>query len=214
MKKYKILLLGAPGSGKGTISSLLTTKFNFIHLSTGDMFREELDGKGPLSEKINFFLEKGILVTDEITNELVKNKLNSLSNDNRSIILDGYPRNLNQAIFLESYFELSHVFYLNVDEDLIIKRITGRMNCPICKKNYNEYFMPPKVIGKCDNDGTNLTKRKDDNFETLKTRLDTYKELTFPLVDYYKNKNFLFNVNVEDDLDKIIESIKIHLKLE
>ncbi|MGL4647178.1 MAG: adenylate kinase family protein [Mycoplasmoidaceae bacterium] len=212
MKKI-IILLGPPGCGKGTISKELVTDFNFLQLSTGEMFRSELENNGPLSGKINEYLAGGKLVPDEITNQLVANKLKSLENDQRNILLDGFPRNLGQATFLDSIIKVTSVFFIDVEEELIIKRIAGRMNCPKCNRGYNEFFMPPLVANTCDDDQTQLVRRVDDNAETIKQRLATYYESTHPLVEFYQKRGILINILGGNRIEAIIEELKKHLEL-
>ncbi|MGL5640323.1 MAG: adenylate kinase family protein [Mycoplasmoidaceae bacterium] len=207
IKNLKMIILGAPGSGKGTVAEKLVKKHDILHLSTGEIFREELNNKGPLSEKINSYLEKGDLVPDEITNELLKNKLKNIVN-NKNIILDGYPRNVEQAKFLDTFFKVDYAIYLKISDDIVIKRIAGRMTCPTCNKIYNEHFMPPKEKGICDLDKTTLVKRSDDNPETIKNRLKNYYESTFPLVEFYKNKNCLFEMDSGMESDEVAKNIE------
>lgn len=206
-KNLKIIFLGAPGSGKGTVAEKLIKDYDIVHLSTGAIFREELTNNGLLSEKINSYLEKGELVPDEITNELVMNKINNI-HDNRSIILDGYPRNVDQAKFLDTFFKVDYAIYLKISDEVVIKRIAGRMTCPTCNKIYNEHFKAPKESGICDIDKSLLVKRSDDNPETIKNRLKTYYDSTFPLIDFYKNKNCLVELDSGIESDEVIKNIK------
>ncbi|MGL5246058.1 MAG: adenylate kinase family protein [Mycoplasmoidaceae bacterium] len=206
-KNLKIIILGAPGSGKGTIAEKLVKQHNILHLSTGEIFREELSNKGPLFEKINSYLEKGDLVPDEITNELVKKKLKNIA-DSKNIILDGYPRNIEQAKFLDTFFKVDYAIYLKISDDIVIKRILGRMTCPTCNKIYNEHFMIPKEKGICDIDKTILVKRSDDNEETIKNRLKNYYESTFPLVEFYENKNCLFEMDSGIESDEVVKNLE------
>ncbi len=208
-----LVLLGPPGCGKGTISSHLLSKGNFIHISTGDLIREEIKTQSDLAKKINDYVLEGKLVPDEITNELLKKKILSLDISNSNIILDGYPRNENQAKFLETILNVNIVLNIKVDENVIVKRITGRRICPKCNTIYNIYFNKTKEDNKCDKDGSLLVQRTDDNEVTIKKRIKTFNENNIPLLNFYKSKNLVHDIqNDKDDpkytfelIDKMLE---------
>ena len=205
-----VILLGAPGSGKGTLANILK-KDNYIHLSTGDMFREAISQKTPIGIKIKDIISSGSLVNDELTNQLVGFYIKNHSSE--KILLDGYPRTINQAQYLEDNFKniTKKVLLLDVAEDIATKRIIGRRMCPKCGANYNIYFNPPIVPNKCNFDKETLIQRKDDNLESIKNRFSVFESQTSPLIDFYKQKNIMLTIdsnvslNNEQSLNKIKE---------
>lgn len=202
-----LLLLGAPGSGKGTLSEKLVSDYNFVHVSTGNIFRNVIDNKLEYSDELNSYLSKGLLVPDELTNKIVENHLKKLSEDKKSIVLDGYPRTINQAHFLENILNLDKVILIDVDEQEIIKRLSGRRICSCCKKIYNIYSMPPKEENVCDIDRCQLITRKDDEISIIKDRLQVYEKNTKPLIEFYKSKLLvLTNNSSKEEIDKKIKS--------
>ena len=169
-----IIMLGAPGSGKGTIGKGICDKFNLVHLSTGDIFRDEIKRETELGKKANEYISKGQLVPDEITIAMVQGKVEKLD----GVLLDGFPRTIEQAEALKKYLEhkeksVTAVIELNVPDEDIVKRTSSRIVCPNkeCGTAFNTIFMPPKVEGICDNCGTELVKRADDNPDTIRKRL-------------------------------------------
>lgn len=208
----KILLLGAPGSGKGTLSEYLTKEYDFIHVSTGNIFRKTIDEQKEYADELKSYILKGELVPDSLTNKIVKNHLMNLLKEKKSIILDGYPRTIEQAEFLNNILDLDHVFYLDVKDDILEKRLNGRRTCSQCGKIYNIYFSPSKVDGVCDVDNALLTQRKDDDINTIHNRIAVYKKTTFPLIDYYKQKNKLIEINASLSTDAINKEIDKYLK--
>lgn len=187
--KTNLVFLGAPGSGKGTLASIIIEQSDIVHLSTGNIFRAEIAMKTDLGKKIKSLVESGHYVPDEITNEVVRQRLEKIQKDKRHVILDGYPRTINQAEFLDSLegFDYKTVF-LDVSEDIILKRLGGRRFCPSCKSNFHIEFMPSKKGSKCDKCDTELIKRKDDSDESIKERLIVYETQTKPILDYYKDR--------------------------
>lgn len=208
----KILLLGAPGSGKGTLSEYLVKQHKFVHVSTGDIFRKTIELNLEFANELKSYMLKGDLVPDDLTNKIVKNYLQDLVKQNHSIVLDGYPRTIEQAEFLNNILELDKVFYLDVNHEILEKRLTGRRTCSVCKKIYNIYFSPPKVDGICDLDNGLLTQRKDDEINTIQNRLSVYKKTTAPLIDYYKSKNKLVTIEASDSPSKVNQEIESYLK--
>ncbi len=188
----RLIIFGPPASGKGTQAPFFTEKFNIPHISTGAMFREETKKDTKLGLKIKQLLDKGHLIDDETTNLMVKDRL-SMPDAKNGFLLDGYPRTLNQAKYLdemlnEAGLKLDYAIDLFCDDEIAIKRITGRRMCPKCGKIYNIYFTKPSVDGICDVDGTLLIRRADDTVEIAKKRLEIYYQSTEPLINYYKNK--------------------------
>ncbi|QSF13902.1 nucleoside monophosphate kinase [Mycoplasma sp. Mirounga ES2805-ORL] len=208
-KNINIVFLGSPGVGKGTVAGNIADNENIIHLSTGSIFRAEIASQSELGKKISAIVSSGKYVTDEITNEIVRKKLIELNKENKSVILDGYPRTLDQAEFLDSLdFFKYRVIELVAPEDLIMKRLNGRRSCPKCKKGFHIEFMPSKNGERCDNCNTKLITRADDSIESIKVRMSVYNEQTKPLLDYYKNKNNLTVFDASGKVEDIASNIK------
>lgn len=212
----KIILLGAPGSGKGTLSEYLVLKYKFVHLSTGDLFRKNMDQNDSIADELRKYVPKGELVPDDLTNRVIKREILELNSQKKSLILDGYPRTLDQANFLNNIATIDASIYLNVDLDIIIKRLTGRRTCSVCKKiyNINSFETSPKVKGICDLDNGLLMQRKDDEESVISQRMQVYKKTTFPLIEFYKKSNKLYEINgnlskaeTEKAIDKIIKNL-------
>ncbi|WAN63658.1 Adenylate kinase [Candidatus Phytoplasma rubi] len=211
-----IILIGPPASGKGTQSLILSKNLNIPHISIGDIFRENLRNKTDLGKIIKSYINKGLLVNDKITNSMISKYLTN-ENIKKGFILDGYPRNLDQARFLTEELDkkkivLNKVFYFNVSEKLLKKRIIGRIVCPQCGEIYHKENKSPEKYGFCDNDNTYLIQRKDDNLNTFQKRLLIYKKETFPLIEYYKKNNKLTEIKVDEDTKSIKDITEIILK--
>lgn len=211
-----IMLLGAPGAGKGTNAKRITSEFNIPHISTGDMFREALKNETELGKLAKSYMDKGLLVPDEVTISLVKERL-AKDDCKDGFLLDGFPRNLHQAEELEKIGEaigrpLNYVIDINVPEEILKDRICGRRVCKSCGAPYHVTNLKPKVEGVCDLCGGELIQRKDDNEEALKTRLDEYHHQTEPLVDFYSKKGILHTVSGIKPLDELMLDIKEILK--
>lgn len=209
LKTKHYIIFGPPGGGKGTFSGQIKKIVpDIVHISTGDIFRENLKNKTPLGLKAKEYMDKGDLVPDSLTNEIVKDRLEKIKND--SWILDGYPRNLNQVEFLENIAEIDLLLLLQVSREIIFKRILGRYGCNNCGEIYNKYTLPPKVEGICDKCGAEIEfrQRSDDTEETLKNRLDTYEKNAKPIIKYYKKKGKLKKVDATDTLKYTDEDIK------
>lgn len=206
----KIILLGAPGSGKGTLSEFLVQKYNFVHLSTGDLFRKNMDQNDELADELRKYIPKGELVPDELTNRVVKKEILELNNLKKSFILDGYPRTLDQANFLNNICSIDASIYLNVDLNIIISRLTGRRTCSVCKKiyNINSPETSPKVKGICDLDQGLLMQRKDDEESVISQRIQVYKKTTFPLIDFYKESNKLYEIDGNKGKEEIVAEVE------
>lgn len=212
----KLIIFGPPASGKGTQAPFLTKKYGIPHISTGQMFREVTQSNTELGFKVKAILDKGQLISDQVTNEMVEKRL-SMPDTKEGFLLDGYPRTVNQAIFLDELLErngtkLDFAIDLCCDEDIAIKRITGRRMCPTCGKIYNIYYSKPLTEGICDIDGSVLTRRADDTEDIAKKRLEIYNQSTAPLIDYYKNKGNLIVANgglldAAHTFDQILEKI-------
>ncbi|MFX1366572.1 MAG: adenylate kinase family protein [Promethearchaeota archaeon] len=210
----KLILFGPPGAGKGTFSGQIKKILPDIeHISTGDIFRENLKNNTPLGVKAKEYMDKGELVPDSLTNEIVKDRLDKIKD--KSWMLDGYPRNMGQVEFLETIAEIDLLLLLEVSRDIIKKRILGRYGCKNCGEIYNRYTLPPKVEGKCDKCGAEIKfeQRSDDNEETLKSRLDTYEKNAKPIIKYYKKKGKLKKVDAKDTLKYTEDDIKRILEI-
>lgn len=211
MKNLKFILFGPPGSGKGTFSSQIKKVLpSIIHISTGDIFRENLKNETPLGKKAKSYMDKGELVTDDVVIDMVRDRLNKEDVKEKGYILDGFPRTLPQAKALSEISEPDLLLLLEVDRDIIKKRILGRYSCRKCGAIYNKYTLPPKEEGICDKCGAEIKfeQRSDDNEETLKNRLDTYEKNAKPVIKYYKKKKLLKRVNAENTLAFSEEEIK------
>lgn len=209
-----IIFVAPPAAGKGTCSEYLKSKFNYNHVSTGDLLREARIKGDDLSKKIASIMDSGGLVSDDIVLELLQNKLNQMDK-NSKFILDGYPRNILQAQTLDKIFEESNiddyvVIYLNIDVNEALKRTLSRLVCPNCKKGYNKYSteLKPKVDGICDDCSSALITRSDDNEETFKIRFDNYMKETENVLKYYQEKNKLVTIDANDNIDSILSNIE------
>ncbi len=201
----KIVLLGAPGSGKGTQATYISEKYNLPHISTGDIFRENIKNQTELGIKVKSIMDSGNLCPDELTIELIKDRL--LKSDCKNgYLLDGFPRNLVQAEALNEISAPDKVINLIVDFDKIENRITGRRTCLKCGNTFHISVIGDiKVCPDCKGE---LTVRKDDNVETVKERLRVYKSQTEPLIDFYKEKGVLVDINGNLSVEQVFEEIK------
>jgi len=200
--KMNIVFLGPPGSGKGTIAKKLAAEHGFKQLAPGDLFRSEMSQKTQLGEKIQAIVNAGNLVPDEITNEIVSNHISD------NTIFDGYPRTINQAEALESTAKIDVVVLFHVTEEVVLERLTGRRICPKDGAIYHVKNIPPKTSGICDNDNTPLIQRKDDQPESVKERFRVYEKQTKPLVDFYKERNLLKEIDATKEVDGIYKQVK------
>ena len=203
-----IIFIAPPAAGKGTQSNLLKDKYDYVHISTGDMLREIVSSNTELGEVVKNIIDKGNLVSDDLIFKLLKSKLNSIKG--KPFILDGFPRTLNQALFLDNNIKIENyiVIYLELSKADAVKRINGRLTCS-CGKSYNlnDNNLKPKVTDICDVCGKKLVKRDDDNLEAFKIRFDVFLKNIKPLIDYYKDKNKLKVVNVNRDVNDIFREI-------
>lgn len=211
-----IIFMGPPAAGKGTYASLIKEDFKIPHISTGDLFRAIALESTPLANEVRSYIDNGLLVPDELTIKLVIERLGKADCKN-GFILDGFPRTLNQAIELDKALKdlnmkIDKVIDLDVDFELIRKRITGRRSCSKCNKVYNIYTMPSKKGDICEECGGSLYQRKDDNDESIKVRYQTFLNQTRAAVDYYKKQNILVNIKGDNSLDKVYPLIKAVLK--
>jgi adenylate kinase len=211
-----IVLMGAPGAGKGTQARLLQERLHLPQISTGDIFRSLNNSQTPLAQEVREIMSRGQLVPDELTIRLVRERT-SQDDSRGGYILDGFPRTPAQATSLN---ELAHEqgkeiipVLIDVPNELLEKRMTGRRSCPVCGEIYNIYFKPPKSDNVCDNHPyAQLIHRADDNAETVRARLATFEEQTKPLIDYYRNNHVLNTVGGGGDTDSIYREIEAIIK--
>jgi adenylate kinase len=192
-----LIFLGAPGAGKGTVAQAAVKKYGIVQISTGDLLRDKVKEENEEAKRLQEIMSSGQLVDDETIIALLKERLGK-DDVHEGFVLDGFPRTLPQAealtgLLVEIEKDLSAVVNIEVTEDRVVERICHRLSCPTCGKIYNEVMegMIPKTKGKCDIDGADLTKRADDNEETVRARFAAYTEKTMPLVGYYKEKRLL-----------------------
>ncbi|MFC2122809.1 adenylate kinase [Bacteroidota bacterium] len=206
-----IVFLGAPGAGKGTQAVGVSQELNLAHIATGDLFRQAQAEGTELGIQAKSFMEKGMLVPDEITIKMVLERLTA-SDCANGVILDGFPRNLEQAKALDKAFSeqgktIDKVIYIKVDEGELLERLSGRWICRNCQTPYHATVNPPKVTGKCDRCGGELYQRPDDTAETVKERLKVYFSQTAPLIDYYTQSGKLREVDGKGELADVSKRI-------
>ncbi len=200
----KIVILGPPGSGKGTQTERLCAEFGFTKISTGDLLREAVRAGTPLGAKAKAFMDAGKLVPNDLVMDLIKEKLRSVKG---GVILDGFPRNLEQAEMLDKITKIDMAIDLEVNEDKLVKRLTLRRTCKSCNAVFHLEFNPPKVGGRCDKCDGELFQRSDDTEKTVRERLRVYKESTLPLTNYYAKKGILKRIEGEGDIGAIYQRI-------
>jgi len=202
----RIVLLGAPGAGKGTQCKYIIEKFGLLHLSSGDILRRHRSQGTELGKKAQSYMDSGALVSDNIIIDMMIDEIGKAPAS--GYVLDGFPRTEKQAQDLDKELnkkkqKIDAVINLQVNEEIIVRRITGRRICPKCAAVYHIENLKPKVEGKCDKDGSSLLQRPDDTAEVVKTRLKNYNELTAPLVDYYKQKNNVIDIDANEEAEDI-----------
>lgn len=206
-----ILLMGLPGAGKGTQAERLVTTFDIPHISTGDMFRSAMQEETELGLKAKSFMDQGLLVPDEVTIGIVRERLGK-DDCAKGFLLDGFPRTIPQAEALEAMLkemnkQIDHVINIDVNRDLLVARLSGRRICKSCGATYHTEFNPPAVEGECDKCGGELYQRKDDNEETVATRLDVNIAQSKPLLTFYDSKGLLRTVNGVQNINDVTGDI-------
>jgi len=206
----RLVLVGPPGAGKGTQAQFLAAHFQIPHISTGDIFRANLKGETPLGLEAKKYMDKGDLVPDSVTNDMVKDRLNKDDLDN-GFLLDGYPRNVAQAevlraVLAEKATPLHAALELNIDPEEIVARLSGRRSCSNCQKPYHVVNEKPAVEGICDACGGALIQREDDKAEVIKHRLNVYAEQTAPIINFYRNEGLLITINASGPVNEITAS--------
>ncbi|ELC8417036.1 adenylate kinase [Clostridium perfringens] len=207
----KIVLLGPPGAGKGTQAKSISNRYSIPHISTGDIFRKNISENTPLGIEAKSYMDNGQLVPDEVTINMVKDRLQQDDCKN-GYLLDGFPRTVHQAEALDNFLtereeSIDTALLIEVPKEFILERMTGRRVCPSCGASYHIKFNPPTNDGKCDLCGSDVIQRKDDTEETVKERLDVYEDQTQPLIDFYKNKKQLSVVDGTQAINEVFESI-------
>ena len=206
-----IVLLGAPGAGKGTQASVISQKLNLPHLATGDLFRQAVQKESKLGQTVRGYMDKGLLAPDEVTIQVVSERLNEPDCKN-GCLLDGFPRTVEQAKALDKALAqrgsaLDMGLYIEVPEQELLKRLLGRWICRQCQTPYHEISSPPKVKGKCDKCGGELYQRADDTEATVKERLKVYFAQTTPVLDYYQNQGKLVKVDGKKTIKEVSKDI-------
>jgi len=206
-----IILLGAPGAGKGTQASVVAQKLNLVHIASGDLFRQALEQGTELGIQAKSYMERGTLVPDEITTQMILERMSAPDCEN-GVILDGFPRNLRQAEALDKALvqlakAIDKVVYIKVSEEELLKRFTGRWICRNCQAPYHTVDSPPRVQGKCDKCGGELYQRPDDTAQTIKKRLEVYFAETAPLIDYYARRGKLLEIDGVGSVDEVTHRI-------
>jgi adenylate kinase len=212
-----LLIMGKPGAGKGTLASKLLDHYRLTHISTGNIYREEIAKRSPIGLEAEKYIASGELVPDEMTNKIVKNVLQTGSFP-RGFMLDGYPRTTAQAIALDAMLTelnngLNAVINVEVSDKVLLERMAGRRVCPACNATYHVSFHPPKTTGVCDACGTPLIQRNDDKEESVLNRLRIYNEKTKPLLDYYRHKHLLMVVDGNQSSDTVFQEIVHRLEV-
>lgn len=204
--------MGLPGAGKGTQAEKINAVYGIPHISTGDMFRLSIKEGTDLGKKAKEYMDQGELVPDEVTIGIVRERLNKDDCKN-GFLLDGFPRTTRQAEALQEILtdmndELDKVVHVDVPEEQLVERLSGRRVCPTCGTTYHVLYNPPEKEGVCDKDGTELIQRDDDKPETVKNRLSVNMEQQKPLLDYYREKGYLVTVNGDQEIDEVFRDIQ------
>ena len=209
-----LVLIGPPGAGKGTHATLLSEKFSLVPLAAGDILRRHIRDQTDLGKKAKSVIEKGELVSDDLVNSIMFHEIDAVQK--KGVLLDGYPRTMGQAEALDQYLSRTHakldaVLNFETSEEMIVGRLSGRRICAKCGANYHlrNPLLQPKKAGFCDKCGEALTQRKDDQPETIRHRLDTYKKETEPLLGYYRSKGVLHDLHGDWDVREFQEEMRV-----
>ncbi|MGM5480858.1 MAG: adenylate kinase family protein [Nanobdellota archaeon] len=209
--EYKLVIIGPPGSGKGTISELIEDKLSIPHISTGDMLRDHIDAGDEVGLEIKDKVEHGKLIPDDITEEIIRGRLSEVDVC-KKFLLDGFPRDLEQAKFLSHITGLDGVIIVDLDDETIVNRLSQRRICEDCDEGYHLRFKAPEKEGVCDKCGGKLVRRKDDEPEVIRDRLHTYHEKTAPVLEFFEQKcvpslEIPGDFNLKTESDQIIDQI-------
>ena len=201
------VFLGPPGAGKGSLAVKVAEDYKIPHISTGDIFRANIKAQTPLGVKVKAIIDSGSLVSDELTFELVKDRL-AQDDCKNGYILDGFPRTIPQAEMLEKLVSDVKVVNFEIKDEIVIRRLSTRRVCKACGANFNVLTLPPKVEGVCDKCGGELYQRDDDKQESILHRMDVYREQTEPLINYYKNKGKITDLDASIETDILLGEFK------
>jgi adenylate kinase len=212
-----IVLMGAPGAGKGTQADVMEQRLHVPHVASGDLFRTNIRNGTELGKRVKAILDSGDLVPDSITIDMIRQRMANPDCAN-GIILDGFPRTIPQAdaldaLFAERHDKLERVLYIKVSDDKLMERLSGRWSCPICQTAYHIKYNPPKIPGKCDKEGSDLIQRPDDKSDVVANRLRKYNLETAPLIAHYQRKGILTEINGEQDIEKVYADITAALNV-
>ena len=207
----RVVILGPPGAGKGTQADFIIDKYNIPHISTGDIFRENIKNGTELGKKAKSYMDQGLLVPDELVIDIVKDRL-AKDDCKNGFLLDGFPRTVAQAVSLDAELNkdgrgLDRVVNIDVKPEILVDRAVGRRVCKNCGATYHVVYNAPKEEGICDKCGTALIQRDDDTEDTVKTRIQVYFDQTAPLIDYYKAQSLLLNIDGAQDINKVFGDI-------
>jgi adenylate kinase len=202
-----LVLIGLPGAGKGTQADFLSQQKHLTHVSSGDLFRDNIKRQTELGKQVEAILKSGALVPDDVTIAMVRDRLQQ-PDCVAGAVLDGFPRTPAQAVALNAMLgelggKVNLVPYIKVRDEVLVERLSGRWTCKVCGSVYHETFNPPKVAGKCDKDGSDLVQRPDDRAETVKTRIEEYMKNTAPLIEHYQKQGLLVEINGEQDIEAV-----------
>ena len=201
------IFLGPPGAGKGSLAVKVAEDYKIPHISTGDIFRANIKAQTPLGVKVKAIIDSGSLVSDELTFELVKDRL-AQDDCKNGYILDGFPRTIPQAEMLEKLVDDVKVVNFEIKDEIVIRRLSTRRVCKACGANFNVLTLPPKVEGICDKCGGELYQRDDDKQESILHRMDVYREQTEPLINFYKNKGKITDLDASIETDVLLGKFK------
>ena len=211
MNKMNIILIGIQGSGKGTQAKLLNEKYSWEHITTGDLFRKNIEAATELGITAKNFIDKGELVPDKYVFLIVKDALKKAVD---GFVLDGFPRNMDQVRFLQENFDIQQVVLLELSDDKAVERLTARRNCAVCKRDYNILFKKPQQEGICDVCGGELVIRDDDTEEAIRKRIEKFHNETNQVIEYYADKGLLSTVNADQAVESIHNEIITKLGVE
>lgn len=201
------IFLGPPGAGKGTLAAAVSALYGIPHISTGEIFRAAIKAQTPLGKKVKAIIDSGALVGDDITVELIRDRL-AQSDAKNGFILDGFPRTINQAEQLEKIAKIDCAVNFDINDEAVVERLSGRRVCRKCSHNFHVVFMPPEKENTCTHCGGELYIRDDDKPESIKHRLEVYRAQTAPLIDFYRSKNLLKNIDAKPATDIILADFK------
>ncbi len=207
----RIVFIGPPGIGKGTYAKMLSQKYGIPHISTGDIFREEIAKGSELGQKVKHYVEKGLLVPDEVVIKVVEQRL-SRPDCERGFILDGFPRTINQAIALDNIAKIESAIVFEAPLNIIIERVSGRIICPNCGAIYHMSWKPPKNPWTCDICGSKLIRREDDSPDVVRRRYEAYEQTFGPIIEYYRRKGILIEIDASKEAPEVVKELEEILK--